>query len=105
MGVQSCEEWWNGEPGPCALTVVPRGQYRGGVAIVDSHLHVLTATMLRRSRERMPAYRQKAAGAARARGKSFEERLGEVGGRAVENHARSGLADLDKGGVDARCWI
>jgi len=105
MGVQSCEAAWNGEPRPCALTVVPRGQYRGGVAIVDSHLHLITATMLRRSRERMPAYRQKAVESARVRGKTFEERLAELEGRSLEDHARSWLAEFDKAGVDTGAFI
>src|SRR2546430_14892081 len=105
MGVQSCEASWNGEPRPCALTVVPRGQYRGSVAIVDSHLHLITATMLRRSRERMPAYRQKAVESARVRGKTFEERLAELEGRSLEDHAPSWLAGVGKAGGGTRAVI
>src|SRR5437773_10815397 len=105
MGVQSCEALWNGEPRPCALTVVPRGQYRGGVATVDSHLHLITASMLRRSRERMPAYRQKAVESARVRGKTFEERLAEPEGRSLEDHARSWLAEFDQAGVDTGAFL
>jgi len=45
------------------------------MTIIDSHLHLITASMLRRQRERMPVYRQKAVASAQIRGKSFEERL------------------------------
>src|SRR2546427_9943052 len=100
MGVQSCEAAWNGEPRPCALTVVPRGQYRGGVAIVDSHLHLITASMLRRGRERMPAYRQKAVESAPMRGKTYEERLAGLEGLSLEDHGRCWLVEFDKAGVD-----
>src|SRR5213596_1217570 len=61
--------------------------------------------MLRRSRERMPAYRQKAVESARVRGKTFEERLAELEGRSLENHARSWLAEFDKAGVDTGAFI
>src|SRR5436309_14747268 len=61
--------------------------------------------MLRRSRERMPAYRQKAVESARVRGKTFEERLAELEGRSLEDHARSWLAEFDKAGVDTGAFI
>ena len=76
-----------------------------GVAIVDSHLHLITASMLRRGRERMPAYRQKAVESARMRGKTYEERLAELEWLSLEDHARSWLVEFDKAGVDTGAFI
>src|SRR2546425_5254649 len=56
--------------------------------------------MLRRGRERMPAYRQKAVESARMRGKTYEERLAELEGLSLEDHARSWLVEFDKAGVE-----
>ena len=53
----------------------------------------------------MPAYRQKAVESARVRGKTFEERLAELEGRSLEDHARSWLAEFDKAGVDTGAFI
>src|SRR3989454_12197723 len=61
--------------------------------------------MLRRGRERMPAYRQKAVESARMRGKTYEERLAELEGLSLEDHARSWLVEFDKGGVDTGAFI
>src|SRR5436309_15593864 len=61
--------------------------------------------MIRQSRERKPTYRQKAVESARVRGKTFEERLAELEGRSLEDHARSWLADFDKAGVDTGAVI
>src|SRR2546422_10865387 len=61
--------------------------------------------MLRRGRERMPAYRQKAVESARMRGKTYEERLAELEGLSLEDHARSWLVEFDKAGVDTGAFI
>src|SRR5437899_5580460 len=61
--------------------------------------------MLRRGRERMPAYRQKAVESARMRGKTYEERLAELEGLSLEDHARSWLVEFDKAGVDTGVFI
>src|SRR3989442_8425471 len=73
--------------------------------MVDSHLHLITASMLRRVRERMPAIRQKAVESARMRGKTYEERLAELEGLSLEDHARSWLVELDKAGVETGGFI
>jgi len=73
--------------------------------IIDSHLHLVTASMLRRQRERSPAYRQKAVETARVRGKTFEERLAELEGVSVADHARSWLRSFDEAGVEAGAFI
>src|SRR3989441_11527836 len=73
--------------------------------MVDSHLHLIPASMLRRVRERMPAIRQKAVESARMRGKTYEERLAELEGLSLEDHARSWLAEFDKAGVETGAFI
>jgi len=75
------------------------------VTIIDSHLHLITAAMLRRQRERMPSYRKRAVDAARIRGKTFEERLRELEALALEDHARSWLEAFDAAGVEAGAFI
>ncbi|MDR7438196.1 MAG: amidohydrolase family protein [Armatimonadota bacterium] len=75
------------------------------VAIFDSHLHLITADMLRRQRDRLPAYRQKAVQAATVRGKSYDDRLAELDGKTLEDHARYWLAEFDAAGVEAGAFI
>jgi predicted TIM-barrel fold metal-dependent hydrolase len=75
------------------------------MAIIDSHLHIFTANMVRQSRDRMPAYRQKAVESARWRGKTFEERVKELEGLTLEDHARSWLDAFDTAGVEAGAFI
>ncbi len=73
--------------------------------MIDSHLHLITAPMLRRMRERMPAYRQKAVDSVQVRGKTFEERLAELESLSLEDHARSWLREFDKAGVRTGAFI
>lgn len=75
------------------------------MAIIDSHLHLVTANMLRRQRDRMPSYRQKAVASSRVRGKTFEERLRELEGLTLEDHARAWLEAFDAAGVEAGGFI
>jgi len=75
------------------------------MAILDSHLHLITASMTFRIRERMPAYRKKAVDAARWRGKTFEERMKELEGQTLEDHARHWLEAFDTAGVEAGGFI
>lgn len=75
------------------------------MAIIDSHLHLITAGMLRHQRERMPSYRKKAADAARIRGKTFEERVKELESLTLEDHAKSWLDAFDTAGVEAGGFI
>jgi hypothetical protein len=75
------------------------------VGIVDSHLHLVTAAMLRRMRDRSPGYRRQAVQAVRIRGKTFEERLAELEGRTLDDHAQSWLKEFDAAGVDVGAFI
>lgn len=75
------------------------------MAIIDSHLHLITAHMMRRQRERLPVYRQKAVEAARVRGKSFEERIKELEHLTPEDQAQSWLQAFDAAGVEAGAFI
>lgn len=75
------------------------------MAIIDSHLHLITSNMLRRQRERFPTARNRAAESVRIRGKSFEERLNELESMTLEDHARTWLQAFDEAGVDAGAFI
>lgn len=80
-------------------------RYNVAMAIIDSHLHLITASMLGRQRDRLPAYRKRAMESARVRGKTFEERLKELEGRSLEDHARSWLEAFDTAGIQAGAFI
>lgn len=75
------------------------------MAIIDSHLHLITSNMLARQRERFPTARKRAAESVRIRGKSFEERLNELESMTLEDHARTWLQAFDEAGVDAGAFI
>ncbi len=75
------------------------------MSIIDSHLHIITAGMMHRQRERMPSYRKKAVESARVRGKTFEERIKELEGLTLEDHARSWVEAFDAAGVEAGGFI
>ncbi len=75
------------------------------VTIIDSHLHLITANMLRQQRERTQTYRRKALEAARYRGKTFDERLKELEGYTLEDHAHSWVEAFDAAGVEAGAFI
>lgn len=82
-----------------------RLRYNVAMAIIDSHLHLFTASMLARQRDRMPTYRKRAAESARIRGKTFEERLKELEGRTLEDHARYWLEAFDTAGIETGAFI
>ncbi len=90
---------------PLALTACHAGSIVKSVAIIDSHLHLITANTLRRLRERTLPYRKKAIEAMRVRGKSFEERLKELEGYTLEDHARSWIEAFDSAGVEVGAFI
>lgn len=75
------------------------------MAIIDSHLHLITAGMLRRQRGRNQSMRKSALQAARVRGKTFEELLKELEGRTLEDHAREWLGAFDTAGVALGAFI
>lgn len=82
-----------------------RGSIVDSVAIIDSHLHLVTAGMLRRQRDRSPTYRRHAVEASRIRGKTFEERLKELESLTLEDHARTWIEAFDTAGVEAGAFI
>lgn len=75
------------------------------MTIIDSHLHLITASMMLRIRERMPSYRTKAVESARWRGKTFEERMNALEGQTLEDHTRSWLDAFDSAGVETGAFI
>lgn len=75
------------------------------MAIIDSHLHLITASMLRRQRERFPTARKRAMESMRIRGKSFEERMKELESLSLEDHARTWIEAFDEAGVEAGAFI
>ncbi|HXF81595.1 MAG TPA: amidohydrolase family protein [bacterium] len=75
------------------------------MTIIDSHLHLITASMLTRQRDRLPTLRRRATESARVRGKTFEERLKELEGRTLEDHARYWLGEFDKAGIASGAFI
>ncbi len=75
------------------------------VPMIDSHLHLITANMIRRFRERAQPYRKQAVEAARFRGKTFEERLKELESLTLEDHARQWVEAFDTAGIDVGAFI
>lgn len=75
------------------------------MTIIDSHLHLITADMIRRQRERIQPIRKQAVQAARIRGMSFEEILKGLEGRTLEDHARQWLEAFDAAGVAMGAFI
>ncbi len=75
------------------------------MGFVDSHLHLVTAGMLRNMRDRPAGYRRRAMEGLRVRGKTFEERLRELEGQRLEDHAQSWLKEFDAAGVDVGAFI
>jgi hypothetical protein len=61
--------------------------------------------MLRRMRDRPPGYRRRAVETVRLRGKTFDERLAELEGQTLEDHAQSWLKEFDAAGVDVGAFI
>ncbi len=73
--------------------------------LIDAHLHLFTAGMMRRMGERSSLLRAEAVARSRVRGKSFEERLAALEGITLEQHAASWLASFDQAGVDGGLFI
>lgn len=73
--------------------------------LIDAHLHLITAGMFRRMRERPSQLRAEAVARARVRGKSFEERRAALEGITLEQHASTWLASFDEAGVDSGLFI
>lgn len=74
-------------------------------AIIDAHLHLVTATMIQRLRERPQTLRDRAVQQARPRGISLEERMRKLQGMTLEEQAAQWLAAFDQAGVDGGVFI
>lgn len=74
-------------------------------AIIDAHLHLVTATMIQRLRERPQTLRDRAVQQARPRGMSLEERMRKLQGMTLEEQAAQWLAAFDQAGVDGGVFI
>jgi predicted TIM-barrel fold metal-dependent hydrolase len=72
------------------------------MGIIDSHLHLITATMYRRMEERFPGIRRAALKDVRTRA---SERLRQLEGLTLEDHARMWLTAFDQAGVEAGAFI
>lgn len=75
------------------------------MGIIDSHLHLVTAAMLRKMRDRSPGSRRKAMEAVRVRGKTLDERLAELESQTLHDHAQHWLREFDAAGVDVGAFI
>jgi predicted TIM-barrel fold metal-dependent hydrolase len=75
------------------------------MTIIDAHLHLSTATMLRRQQQRGSLYRQAARERARVRGMTFEERIGQLERLTLADQARMWLDSFDDAGVSAGVFI
>ncbi|MBI3976341.1 MAG: amidohydrolase [Armatimonadetes bacterium] len=73
--------------------------------LIDAHLHLVTAEMFRRMRERPGTLRAEAVARARVRGKTFEERRAALEGITLEQHAATWLAAFEQAGVRGGCFI
>ncbi len=77
----------------------------GPPVIIDAHLHLVTATMIQRLRERPQTLRDRAVQQARPRGMSLEERMRKLQGMTLEEQAAQWLAAFDQAGVDGGVFI
>ncbi len=73
--------------------------------IVDAHLHLMTASMLRRTLQRAQATRQAARERARVRGQSFQARIDELEGVSLAAQAATWLQAFDAAGIQAGVFI
>lgn len=73
--------------------------------IIDAHLHLSTAAMYRRQRDRATAIRRVARERARFRGQTFQERIAHIEGITLEQQAQMWLDGFDKAGVSSGVFI
>ncbi len=75
------------------------------MAIIDAHMHLITAGMFRRQRQRAATIRQAARDRATVRGRPLGELLAELDGISLADHARTWLAGFDQAGVQGGMFI
>jgi predicted TIM-barrel fold metal-dependent hydrolase len=75
------------------------------MAIVDAHMHLMTAAMFQRTLQRASASRQVARDRARMRGQTFEERIAQLQAISLPDQAKIWLDGFDQAGIAAGVFI
>jgi predicted TIM-barrel fold metal-dependent hydrolase len=75
------------------------------MSIIDAHLHVMTASMFQRQRDRASHMRQVARDRARMRGRSWQDWMKELEGTTLAAQAKMWLDGFDAAGVRAGVFI
>ncbi|MDI6771680.1 MAG: amidohydrolase family protein [bacterium] len=78
---------------------------RKPMEIIDAHLHLTTAAMYRRQRDRASAIRAVARERARSRGQTFQERITQLEGVTLAQQAQMWLDGFDKAGVSSGVFL
>jgi predicted TIM-barrel fold metal-dependent hydrolase len=75
------------------------------MSIIDAHLHVMTASMFQRQRDRATHMRQIARERSRIRGRSWQDWMKEIEATTLAEQARKWLEGFDAAGVRAGVFI
>ncbi|MDR7418977.1 MAG: amidohydrolase family protein [Armatimonadota bacterium] len=75
------------------------------MAIIDAHMHLMTANMFRRQMQRAASNRQAARERARVRGQTFQERIAQMESLSLADQARTWLQGFDDAGIQAAVFI
>jgi predicted TIM-barrel fold metal-dependent hydrolase len=75
------------------------------MAIIDAHMHLMTANMFRRQQQRASGSRQVARERARVRGMTFQDRIKQMEDLTLADQAKMWLDGFDGAGVTAGVFI
>lgn len=75
------------------------------MAIIDAHMHLMTASMFRRQQERAAGHRQVARERARVRGMTFQERIKMLEGLTLADQAKMWIEGFDEAGISTAVFI
>jgi predicted TIM-barrel fold metal-dependent hydrolase len=75
------------------------------MAIIDAHMHLMTAAMFRRQMQRAAGHRQAARDRARVRGQTFQERIAQMESITLADQAAMWRQGFDDAGVRAAVFI
>ncbi|OFX29316.1 MAG: hypothetical protein A2Z07_08995 [Armatimonadetes bacterium RBG_16_67_12] len=75
------------------------------MAIIDAHMHLMTANMFRRQQQRASGSRQVARERARVRGMTFQERINQLESLTLADQAKMWIEGFDGAGVSAGVFI
>lgn len=75
------------------------------MAIIDAHMHLMTANMFRRQQQRASANRQVARERARVRGMTFQDRIKQLEGLTLADQAKMWIEGFDDAGISAAVFI